>query len=248
VKQKLRALAILILAGAAARADSRSQEFSDFVTPLPVRPGEALVLGVVGGWERWDNPVRCVRRTAIAVKRRRLPGVHVETVENHKLELAVELVRRAFDLDRDGTLSTKEARAARVAVFGQSLGGRAALRLCRELEKMGVPVRIAVIVDAYGSDSYVVPANVLEAANFYQRDHLFIRGAPEITAADPAKTRILGNWRSTYRGREIDAGDDTEAHRRFMGAHTLMEYDMELWARVEDLLARAVSAGSGSRD
>ncbi|MBI5281146.1 MAG: hypothetical protein HY858_05635 [Candidatus Solibacter usitatus] len=244
--KKLLAFTLPILAASAAWAGSRNQVFSDFVTPLPVKPGETLVIGVVGGWERWDNPVRCIRRTAIAIKRRRLPGVHVETVENHKLHLAVELVRRAFDQDADGVLSPEEASAARVAVFGQSLGGRAALWLCRDLAAMGVPVNIAVIVDAYGRDSYRIPPNVRAAANFYQRDHLFIRGAPLIVAEDSSRTKILGNWHLTYRGRTIDAADHSNTQRIFMGAHTLLEYDLELWRNVEDMIAAAVTAESGA--
>ena len=95
----MRLLCALVLA-ASAFADSRNQVFSDFTTPLPLRPGEILVLGIVGGWERWDAPQRAVRRTALELRDMRLPGVCVETVENHKLELARELVTKAFDFDK----------------------------------------------------------------------------------------------------------------------------------------------------
>ncbi len=232
----------LLLAGVLC-ADSRNQEFSDFTTPLPVKPGDTLVIGVVGGWERWDNPVRCVRRTAIVVKRQNLPGVQVETVENHKLELAEELARKAFDFNRDGVVSKEEAAKARVVVFGQSMGGRAALELCRTLEGMGIQVRLLIVVDAFGKDSYVVPANVREAANWFQRDHLVLKGAPELTAADPHRTRILENTQISFKGRkDAQAYELSFVQRQLMDEHARMEYVPELWGKIERMLIEAARA------
>ncbi len=88
-------------------ADSKHQSFSDFTTPLPMRAGDILVLGIVGGWERWDAH-RAVRRTALELRSLRLPGVWVETVENHRLELAQELIERAFDRNGSGKLEPDE--------------------------------------------------------------------------------------------------------------------------------------------
>ena len=212
----------------ATRADSLSQTFDDFTIPMPVRPGDTLMLGIVGGWERWDNPVRCIRSTAIHFKRLRRPDLHVETVENHKLYLAEELVRRAFDFNRDGTLSPEEAAQARVIVFGQSLGGRATMVFTRTLNDMGIAVPLALIVDAYGHDSYEFPPNVATAANFYQRDHMVIKGAPQIRA-----NRVLVNEQYHYPG-------------RLFSAHDVMEYDPALWTRVRELLTSAVEPPAGS--
>lgn len=240
----LRAIALAILVAVGTFADSRHQTFSDFTIPMPLQRGQALIIGIVGGWERWDNPARCIRRTAIGLKRMKMPGVFIETVENHKLDLAEQLVRRAFDFNNDGTLAPDEARDARVILFGQSLGGRATLWFARTLHEMNVPVRFAFVIDAYGKDSYVVPPNVRAAANIYQRDHWLIKGADEITAQDPSRTTILYNRRVTYKGREhaIDTSDDTKLHRTFMGAHTLIEHDMELWNQVMRAIAEAARA------
>jgi pimeloyl-ACP methyl ester carboxylesterase len=235
-------IAVLIcLAASAARADSRNQTFDDFATPLPVKPGETLVLGIVGGWERWDNPGRCIRRTAISIKRRELKGVWVETVENHKIELAERLVREAVDFNRDGTLGEEEAKQARVVLFGQSLGGRAALRLARTLNGWGVTFRLVAVVDGYGKDEYTVPPNVLAAANWFQRDHLFIKGAPLLRAEDPARTRILFNRKVSYKGRggEFEIDEQSRSQTFFMGAHLTMEFDMPLWREVEEMVTSA---------
>lgn len=240
----MRGLALILTAAAlsisAARADSRRQEFSDFTTPLPVERGERLVIGIVGGWERWDNPTRAIRRTAIAIKRKRLPGVHVETVENHSLELAEELVREAFDFDRDGRLEQDEAAHGSVIVYGQSLGGRAALRLSRRLHEWGVAVPLLITVDSFGRDSYVVPPNVRRAANYYQRDHLYIKGAPELRAADPARTQILFNRKISFKGRgEVEADEHGWLQRFFLDEHARIEYVPELWEEVERMILEA---------
>jgi hypothetical protein len=233
---------ILLIALTAARltADSKNQTFDDFATPLPVKPGETLVLGIVGGWERWDNPGRCIRRTAIEIKRQFRPGVHVETVENHKLQLGEELIRRAFDFNGDGSLSREEAAQAKVILFGQSLGGRATLRLARTLNEWGVPVRLAFVVDAYGKDSYSVPPNVREAANIYQRDHLFIKGAPLIEAADPSRTRILYNRRVSYKNRKLPMPEHSGTEQFFMDEHAMVEYDSEIWDEVVRRITAAI--------
>lgn len=234
---------LLALAGALC-ADSRNQVFDDFTMPLPVKPGETLILGIVGGWERWDNPARCIRRTAIVLKRKKLPGVHVETVENHKLALGHELVRKAFDFDEDGALSPAEAAQASVILFGQSLGGRAVLYLARTLNEWGVPVRLAFVIDGYGRDDYTVPPNVAAAANTYQRDHILLKGARQLHPEDPKRTRILLNRQVTYRGRArtIDTSDDLLRHRVFMGAHSLMEHDPEVWDEVIAKILEAIPA------
>lgn len=241
----MRGLSLILAAAAlsfsAARGDSRRQEFSDFTTPLPVERGDRLVIGIVGGWERWDNPTRAVRRTAIAIKRKRLPGVHVETVENHSLELAEELVRKAFDFDRDGKLEPDEAAQASVVIYGQSLGGRAALRLSRTLHEWGVTVPLLITVDSFGRDSYEVPPNVRRAANYYQREHLYIKGAPELRAADPAKTQILFNRKVTFKKRdEVEADEHSWLQRFFLDEHARIEYMPELWEEIERMIVEAL--------
>jgi hypothetical protein len=224
--------------------DSKNQEFSDFTTPLPLPPGQTLVIGIVGGWERWDDPARIVRRIAIAVDRKQLPGVYVETVENHRPELAQELVRRALDRNGDGKIDPGEARTARIVLFGQSLGGREVVRLCRTLAEWGVEVRLALLIDAFGKEDYALPPNVAEAVNLYQPEWP-IRGSRTIRAEDATKTRILGNFRyDSAQDRPLSDEYDVEPYlrRSFMGGHLKMEYDPAVWARAEELILDALRA------
>src|SRR3954468_4371627 len=81
-------LCFSLLLASNSQADSRNQAFSDFTTPLPLKPQQTLVLGIVGGWERWDNPDRITTRIARMIRDLEVPGVFVETVENHKIDLA----------------------------------------------------------------------------------------------------------------------------------------------------------------
>lgn len=229
----IRALSLVLLLAAIARGDSRNQVFSDFTTSLPLRPHQTLVLGIVGGWERWDNPEKIVGRIAVMVRDAHLPDVFVETVENHKIELADELLRRAFP----------DPSKANLVIYGQSLGGAAAVRLCERLKARGIQVRLLVVIDAVGKDSYTIPSNVRAAANLYQRDsHWPIKGADEIRAEDPAATRILFNTRFHYAyrfwdGKKIEKpADETGLRWRWMGGHLRMEYDPEVWARIRELI------------
>lgn len=207
-------------------ADSRNQVFSDFTTPLPLPAGSTLVIGVVGGWERWDAPQRIVRRVALRLRDRRAPGVWIETVENHKIELAEQLIRRAFP----------DPPRARILLFGHSLGGSVAVRFARRLHELGYPVHRLVVIDAIGKDSRRIPPNVASALNLYQRDSWPVAGQSRIEAEDPRRTVILGNRRFSYWGKHIDMETEPWVRRVFTRGHLKMEYDPEVWRAVEDAL------------
>ncbi|MDZ7637690.1 MAG: hypothetical protein U5J83_05490 [Bryobacterales bacterium] len=224
-----------------AGASSQYQEFSDFTTPLPLKPGDTLVLGVVGGWERWDKE-RIVRRIALDVREKHLAGVYAETVENHRMELARELILKALDANNDGKLEGEEKTGARLIIYGQSLGGSAAVRYARELGEEGIPVLLLVSIDSYGDGDELVSPNVAAALNIYQRDHLFIKGEGNFAAEDPARTKILGNYRLRYRGKGVDDlgvqdyAEEPWIRRMFIGSHLKMEYD----SRVRNMVREAV--------
>jgi pimeloyl-ACP methyl ester carboxylesterase len=233
-------LLISILLGFAflAPASSVNQEFSDFTTPLPLKPGNTLILGIVGGWERWDAPQRGVRKTALQLRDMKLPGVYVETVENHKLNLATQLVDRAFPQDASHT--------SRVIVYGHSLGGPAAVRLAHELDDKGVNVLALVLIDAVGHPR-PIPPNVRVGANFFQRDSCPVCGAKSITAEDPARTNILGNLQWKYRDRHVDIHTEPWVRRFFVREHEMMEFDPEMWAEVKKIIVNAVTGSSQVR-
>ena len=228
----LRAVAILLLVEGCSSASSVNQEFSDFTTPLPVKTGDTLILGIVGGWERWDAPQRGVRKTALQLRDLKLPGVYVETVENHKLNLAEELVAKAFPQD--------PAHTARVILYGHSLGGMAVINFARTLNERHIPVLALVSVDAIGHNE-PVPPNVKIAANFYQRDSCPVCGAKTIRAEDPGRTTILGNFQWKYRHKYVDIHTEPWVRRFFVRGHEKMEFDPNMWAEVKKILLQPVS-------
>lgn len=229
-------LAVLALSGCA------SQRFSDLKTPVPLAERDFLIIGFVGGREPWDSKRDAVRRLAVRLEAEKLPGVHVATIINRRRDLALELVRRALDTDGNGALDERERARARVLLYGQSFGGAAVVKFARQLERENIPVLLTVQVDSVGKDDEVIPANVLAAANLYQDNAKLIKGEHTIRAADPGRTRIVGNFRFDYEKKQVSIAHVPWHKRVFRGDHTRMNEDPEVWALVERLLREAIEA------
>ena len=215
-----------------------AQSFSSFTTPLPLHDGETLVIGLLGGFEKWNDANRGVRQ--LALRLRETPGVRAETLTNRNERLARKLVKRALDRNHNGKLEPEERDAARVVIYGQSLGGAAAIHLARDLKKMLVPVLLTVQLDSVGSGDGVVPSNVKAAANYYQHELMTLWGRSEIKAQDPTRTKIIGNFRQYYPPFEPGPVPESLPRRWFGGGHAKMEADSRLWAEVELLIREAI--------
>ena len=229
-----------------------AQRYENFTTRTPLDERSVLIVGFMGGRESWNNDRRGVRRLALKLRAMDLQGVHVETVENTKRHVAVDLVRRAFDRSGDGRLDESERASARVIVYGQSFGGAAVVKFARQLEAMGLSILLTVQVDSVGRGDVVIPANVARAINLFQRDGLTVRGEREIRAADPSRTTILGNHRFTYEGKKIDLSEVSWFKRLLQRAHTKMDHDPAVWALVEktvldEIVRRLPPSGGRSR-
>lgn len=202
------------------------------------------MVGFVGGFERWDDPHRGVRKVALNIGAMHLPGVHAETVENRRIDTALRLIRGALDTNGDGKLAGAECAGARLVLYGQSWGGAAAITVAREVQKWGVPVLLTVQVDSVGLKDRVVPRNVREAANFYQHDLFTVQGRESIRAEDPQHTRILGNIRMSYLFRPYSSLNEADAswlRRVFGGSHAKMEVDPIVWMTVQALILHAIT-------
>ena len=226
-------------------AIARAQRLADLAVPTPIPPGSTLVIGFLGGYERWNDEHRSVRR--LVHKLRSRDGIFAESISNRNQRVALDLIHRALDTNGDGKLDAAERVRARVILFGQSWGGGATLNIARELDRLEVPVLLTVQVDSVGMRDQIVPANVRAAVNFYQHDPFTIVGRSEIRAADSSRTAILGNFQETYMWRAVDPADAANssnsswARSTFGGSHARMELDPAIWNRVERYINQAIS-------
>jgi hypothetical protein len=216
------------------------QRLTDLSTRVPVARGDTVVIGFLGGVERWNDADRGVRRLALNLRALDLPGVHSETFGNHSRATAIKFLRQAIDTNGDGKIDAGEAASARVILYGQSLGGSAVVKTARDLDKLRVPVLLTVQVDSFGPADGVIPANVAAAANFYQRDPFTIWGQGKIRAADPSRTQILGNFRFSYAFLPASPSRSW-VRRKLGGSHAKMADDPATWALVETLILNAIS-------
>ena len=202
-----------------------------------------IVVGFVGGWVHDYNLVQSEVQLAMRLRSEYPSGLYAQIFENHKPRQAYRQIVRLLDTDRDGTLSSREREEARIILYGHSFGASEAVTLARRLEKDNIPVILTVMVDSVrkpGEDDSVIPANVTEAANFYQ-PHGIIHGRRDIRAADPTHTRILGNFKFDYAGKPLACGGYSWWDRYFTRQHTEIECDPTVWNRVENLIREAIA-------
>ena len=194
----------------------------DLETPRPLAAGSCLAVGFLGGRDAWNDDTKGVRRLALDLRR---AGLYAETFENRRRNVALAFV--------------EQARASRLVVYGQSFGGAAVVSFAREVK---VPVELTLQIDSVGRNDSILPANVRNAANFYQTDGWFLDGEHPIRAADPDRTRILGNWRFDYSkppGSEISIADVPWWKLAFRIPHARMDRDPEVWRLARRLLEAA---------
>ncbi|MEW6127613.1 MAG: hypothetical protein AB1757_11305 [Acidobacteriota bacterium] len=212
------------------------QRYRHFTTRTPLPDREILVLGFMGGREPWNNDARNVRKLALKLRAMNLHQVQIETVENQKRELALQLIRKAFDRNQDGQLDAEERATTRLILYGQSFGGAAVVKLARQLKAWDIPILLTVQIDSVGRGDRIIPSNVRRAANLFQRNGLFIKGEKAIRPEAADKTAIIGNYQFDYRNKNIDISEVSWLKKIFRVAHTRMEYDPEVWAKVEALI------------
>ena len=146
-----------------------------------------IVIGFVGGFIRHDNLAHSEVQLAARLRQAYPWECEVETFESYHRGRARKRVREVLDTNHDGNLTADEKQNARIIIYGHSWGGSEAINLARDLEKDGIPVLLTVQVDSISirHNDRVIPANVAQAANFYQ-PHGLLHGQAAIRAADPS--------------------------------------------------------------
>jgi len=210
-----------------------------FAAGSDLKPSEKLlVIGFVGGRVAHTNAIHEEVQLAAHLRETYPTDLEVEIFENHSGPLAVQAILRSLDADHDGALSAGEKQKARIVLYGHSWGASEAVTTARALQKDGIPVLLTIQVDSVskrGEDDGIIPSNVAEAINLYQLNG-FLHGREKILAADPLRTRILGNLRFEYKSRTANCSAYPWFARMFMRPHIEIESDPIVWAKVETLI------------
>src|SRR5216684_4356484 len=214
--------AVVTIAGLTTRHDAKAvrQNFSSNEAAVAKTSGEhaktpTIVIGFVGGFVRRDNAVHSPVQIAVRLRSAHLSGVHVEVFENHRRQDAYRKILQLLDTAHTETLA-----------------------LARELKTQKIPVLLTIQVDSVakpGQNDEVIPANVAEAANFYQTNGL-LHGRPQIRPEEQGRTRILGNFRYDYKANSLRCEGYPWYDRVFTKYHTEIECDPAVWNRVEQMI------------
>jgi hypothetical protein len=202
------------------------------------QPVESIVIGFVGGYVNPNNTIHAEVQLAAKLRKLYPKDVDVETFGDHRTRQAHEKILALLSGRNGGVPSAQQKIDARIVLYGHSWGGAAAVELARELQKDGIPVLLTIQVDSIaqrGKSDTLIPANVAKAANFYQ-PHGVLHGAPEIRAADPSKTQILGNFKYDYSKSTLKCSRYPWWDRYLVRAHTQIECDPVVWDKIEGLI------------
>jgi hypothetical protein len=209
---------------------------------MPAAPNssvpKAIVIGFVGGFAKRDDLKHPEVQFAANLRQRYPSQVYAEVFSNHEGQKALRQVLRLLDADRDGALTPNEKEHAKIILYGHSWGASETVAFAKELGQRGIPVLLTIQVDSIkkpGQEDSTIPPNVANAVNFYQPRGL-LHGRPEISAADPARTRIIGNFRMTYKGRPIDCRNYPWLARTFNKPHHEIENDPRVWNQAASLI------------
>ena len=206
---------------------------------LPTAGQRAIVIGFLGGFARHGDLHHPEVWFAEYLREHYTSAVYAEVFSNHEADAALRDVFNLLDTDCDGTLTESEKRNARIILYGHSWGASQTIAFARQLEKFGIPVLLTVQIDIVskpGQNSIEVPANVEHAVNFFQSTG-FLRGQPQIVAANAARTNIIGNFHMTYRNHPVDCGNYPWFARTFNKPHHEIENDSRVWEQVNSLIA-----------
>ena len=199
----------------------------------------AIVIGFVGGFVSPDDPVHSEVELAARLRKEYPSGVYVEVFDNRHTENAHKKILELLDAGHSGKLTDEEKKNARIILYGHSWGASAAIQLARQLAADNIPVVLTVQVDSVAKsheNDTTIPANVAQAANFYQ-PYGWLHGRAEIRAADPARTHIIGNFRFDYKTNPVHCYGKYPWWDRYLSKpHTEIECDPQVWGRVESLI------------
>jgi len=213
------------------------------VTPDSAIP-QTIIIGFVGGFVKHDDARHPEVQFAAYLRHRYPAGLHAEVFSNHHAQEAFRQVLRLLDTDHDGDLTATEKDQARIIIYGHSWGASQTVAFARELGQNGIPVLLTIQLDSIakpGQNDATIPSNVASAANFYQPGG-FLHGRSQILPTDPARTRIIGNFRMTYEHHPINCDNYPWFARTFNKPHHEIENDPRVWDQAAALIDSELSS------
>lgn len=203
------------------------------------------MIGFVGGFVSPNDALHSEVELANRLRHEYPSGVYVQVFDNRHVGEAFKKIVELLDTHHTGKLTDNENKNGRIIIYGHSWGGSAAVKLARQLGAAGIPVLLTIQIDSvakFHEDDSIIPSNVEAAANFYQ-PYGRLHGRAEIRAADPSRTRIIGNYRFDYKTKPVNCyGDYPWWDRYLTKAHTEIECDPQVWNQVESLIRSRLSA------
>jgi hypothetical protein len=218
-------------------------------TPAASATSPVIVIGFVGGYVSHNNLAHMEAHLAAQIRAAYPTGVYAAAFENHRGDKAYATIFRLLDANHDGKLSKQEKEGARIILYGHSWGASEAVMIARQLQSEDIPVLLTIQVDSvkkHHENDTVIPANVEEAVNFYQ-PHGWLHGASRIRAADPKRTKILGNFRFDYSRQPVRCyAAYPWWDRHIAKAHTEIECDPAVWDQVKALIRASLPPRSSA--
>jgi hypothetical protein len=205
--------------------------------------GRTIIIGFVGGFVKKDDPRHPEVHFAEYLRDRYPSSVYAEVFSNHEGQKALRQVLRLLDTDHDGDLSSSEKQQARIIIYGHSWGASETVSLARKLGENGIPVLLTIQMDTIakpGQNGSTISPNVANAVNFYQSRGP-LHGRSEILAADPVRTKIIGNFQMTYQGYHVNCDNYSWYARFFNKPHHQIENDPRVWDQAGSLIDSQLS-------
>jgi hypothetical protein len=197
-----------------------------------------LVLGFTGGYVHAGDLRHSEAQLAQRLRQKYSVLAQVEIFENRQLPEAHQFIIEWLARVRDAGLKGKQTPEPRIILFGHSWGASAVVYLARQLERDDIPVALTIQVDSirkHGEDDSGIPANVAEAVNFYQPNGI-LHGQRRITASNPSRTTIIGNYQFSYPHEPAACRSYPWFNRFLFKTHTAIECDPQVWSEVETLI------------
>ena len=207
---------------------------------------KAIVIGFVGGFVGRNNTKHPEVQFAEYLRQSYPSIVHAEVFANHDGKHALRRVLQLLDANSDSVLTPSEKQQASIILYGHSWGAAQAITLARELEALDIPVALTIQVDSVhkrGHQDGVIPANVQSAVNFYQIKSV-IHGRSQIRAADPERTRIIGNFLMKYQNRRINCDNYPWIVRHLNRGHHEIENDPLVWEQIASMIDSELFKGT----